>query len=150
MREAVDNRLALDQLTEDWAAVKRIPDQTGLSRAVWITENQGYPHDVRVKVSRLRSGRGRWPDAVFVSVRPVCHEIVSPGRRPELLADDLAEVCRWIELNRDVIIEFWDGAITPDEAIARLRPLPKSSAATAAVGGTGSISGMASPPKNQS
>jgi hypothetical protein len=42
--------IGLDGLTEDWAAVKRTPDQTGLSRAV--TENQGYPHDVRVKVSR--------------------------------------------------------------------------------------------------
>ena len=50
--------IGLDALTEDWAAVKRNPDQTGLSRAVWITENQGYPHDVRVKVSRSRSGRG--------------------------------------------------------------------------------------------
>jgi hypothetical protein len=43
--------IGIDDLTEDWAAVKRLPDQTGLPRAVWITENQGYPHDVRVKVS---------------------------------------------------------------------------------------------------
>ena len=44
--------------------------------------------------------------------------------RPELPAIELAEICRWIELNRDVIVEFWDGVITPDEAIARLRKLP--------------------------
>jgi hypothetical protein len=100
------SEIALDELTEDWAAVKRIPDQTGLSRAVWITENQGYPHDCRVKVSRLRSGRGHWPDAVFVSVRPVCEQILSSSGRRELPRNDLAEVCRWIELNRDVIIEF--------------------------------------------
>jgi len=118
------SEIALDELTEDWAAVKRIPDQTGLSRAVWITENQGYPHDCRVKVSRLRSGRGHWPDAVFVSVRPVCEEILSSSGRRELPTSDLAKVCRWIELNRDVIIEFWDGVITPDETIARLQKLP--------------------------
>jgi hypothetical protein len=116
--------ISLDAVTEDWAAVKRIPDQTGLQRAVWITENQGYPHDIRVKVSRMRSGRGRWPDAVFVSVRPSCTEIVPSGRQPELPTADLSEVCRWITLNRDVIIEFWDGVITPDEAIARLQKLP--------------------------
>jgi hypothetical protein len=116
--------LGLDELGEDWAAVKRLPDQTGLRRAVWITENQGYPHDVRVKVSRVRSGRGSWPDAVFVSVRPVCEEIVRSGRQPELPTDDLAQVCDWVVLNRDVIIEFWNGAITPDEAIARLQKLP--------------------------
>ena len=112
------------ELDEDWAAVKLIPRRTGLPRAVWITENQGYPHDVRVKVSRLRSGGGTWPDAVSVSVRPVCEEIVPPGRQPELPAADLAQVCRWIVLNHDVIIEFWNGAIDFLEAGARLRPLP--------------------------
>jgi hypothetical protein len=118
------SEIGLDELGEDWAAVKRTPDQTGLSRAVWITENQGYPHDVRVKVSQLRSGGGRWPDAVFVSVRPSCAEIVPPGRQPALPAADLAQVCRWIALNRDVILEFWDGTIAVDEALARLRRLP--------------------------
>ena len=118
------SEIALDELTEDWAAVKRIPDQTGLSRAVWITENQGYPHDCRVKVSRLRSGRGHWPDAVFVSVRPVCEEIVAAGRRPELPGADLALVCQWIGLNRDVIIDFWNGAIDYIDATARLQKLP--------------------------
>ena len=117
------SEITLDELTEDWAAVKRIPDQTGLNRTVWVTENQGYQHDVRVKVSRVRTGRGGCPDAVFVSVRPVCEEIVPPSRQPELPAGDLAEVCRWVDLNGDVIIEFWDGVITPDEAIARLEKL---------------------------
>jgi hypothetical protein len=81
--------LVLDQLTEDWAAVKLTPRGTGLPRAAWITEDQVYQHDVRVKVSRLRSGRGRWLDAVSVSVRPICEEIVPPGRQPELPTADL-------------------------------------------------------------
>jgi hypothetical protein len=46
----------IDDLTEDWAAVKLILRRTWLPRSVWITENQGYQHDVRVKISRLRSG----------------------------------------------------------------------------------------------
>jgi hypothetical protein len=113
----------LDDLTEDWAAVKLIPLRTGLPRAVWITENQGYPHDVRVKVSRLRSGRGTWLDALSVTVRPTCEEIV-PAGQPELPAADLALVRQWVELNRDVIIDFWDGAIDYLEAGARLQKLP--------------------------
>jgi hypothetical protein len=44
----------------------------------------------RVKVSRVRTGQGRWPDAVFVSVRPSCAEIVQPGRQPELPSGDLS------------------------------------------------------------
>ena len=118
------SELGLDELGEDWAAVKRIPHQTGLERSVWITENQGYPHDVRVKVSRVRGGGGQWPDAVFVSVRPVCAEIVRPGRQPELPTSELAEVCRWIALNHDVILDFWNGTIKPDEVIAWLQKLP--------------------------
>jgi hypothetical protein len=118
------SEIGLDDPTEDWAAVKLSPHRTGLPRAVWITENQGYPHDVRVKVSRVRSGRGTWPDAVSVSVRPTCAELVPPGRQPELPAADLALVCRWIVLNRDVILDFWDGAIDFLEAGARLQQLP--------------------------
>lgn len=114
----------LDLLTEDWAAMKLSPQRTGLPRAVWITEDQGYRHDVRVKVSRLRSGAGKWPDAVSVSVRPSCGEIVPAGRQPELPVADLVQVCHWITLNRDVIIDFWDGAIDFIEAGARLQKLP--------------------------
>ena len=89
-----------------------------------ITENQGYSHDVRVKVSRVRGGRGSWPNSVSVSVRPACEEIVSPGHQPELPFADLARVCAWIDLNRAVILDFWDGAIDFLEAGARLQSLP--------------------------
>ncbi|HEY1300761.1 MAG TPA: hypothetical protein VGF07_09705, partial [Stellaceae bacterium] len=98
----------------------RMPHQTGLPMAVWITENDGYPHDVRVEVSTLHGGRGSWQAAVSMAVRTVPREI-QPGTLP---AADVALVSRWIELNRAVIIDFWNQAITPDEAIARLRKLP--------------------------
>jgi hypothetical protein len=116
--------LGLDRLTEDWAAVKLLPRHTGLSRAVWITENQGYPHDARVKVSTLLGGRGTWREAVSVTLRPVCEEIALPGHQPLLPSAELAEVCRWIALNRDVILDFWDGTIAFDEVSARLQKLP--------------------------
>jgi hypothetical protein len=116
--------LSLDDLTEDWAAVKLLPRHTGLPRAVWITENQGYRHDVRIKVSTLRSGRGLWPDAVSVTVRPSCDEIVPPGHHPQLPTADLTLVCRWIALNHDVIVEFWDGVIAFDAVQPRLQLLP--------------------------
>jgi hypothetical protein len=108
------------ELNQDWAAVKLIPDDTGLPMAVWITENDGYPHDVRVKVSTLHGGRGSWRAAPSVGVRPQPHEIV-PG---SLSAADVALVTRWIELNRDVIIDLWDGAITPRQVYPRLQRLP--------------------------
>jgi hypothetical protein len=104
---------------EDWAAVKLLPRRTGLPMAVWITENEGYPHDVRVKVSTLHGGRGFWRSAPSVGVRPQPHEII-PG---SLTAADVALVSRWIELNRRVIIEFWDGVVEVVEAAAQLQKL---------------------------
>src|SRR4051812_49729879 len=111
---------AVETDVEDWAAVKLVPRLTGLPMAVWITENDGYPHDIRVKVSPLHGGRGSWRAAPSIGVRPQPHEI-SPGSLP---AADVALVSRWIALNRDVIVEFWDGAIDADEVMVRLRRLP--------------------------
>lgn len=100
---------------EDWAAVKLVPRITGLPMAVWITENDGYQHDVRVKVSPLHGGRGSWRTAPSIGVRPQPHEIV-PG---SLQAADVALVRQWITLNRDVILAFWDGLIDVDDVIAK-------------------------------
>lgn len=111
------SEIGLDDLTEDWAAVKLRPDITGLPMAVWITENDGYPHDVRVKVATIHGGRGSWRAAPSVAVRPTCREI-RPGSLP---AGDVALVCRWVELNRDVIVDFWDGVIDDQQVHARLR-----------------------------
>jgi hypothetical protein len=88
--------------------------------AVWITEKDGYPHDVRVKAATIQSGRGSWRASVSVGVRPQPHKIV----RGSLSAADFALVSDWIVQNCDVIIDFWDGKLDPDEALARLQRLP--------------------------
>jgi hypothetical protein len=92
----------------------------GLRRAVWITPNEGFAHDVRVRVSRIPGGRRRWIDAAPMAVRPTTRLVV-PGSLP---ARDAALVSRWIELNRDAIVDYWDGAIEIDEVLARLGPVP--------------------------
>jgi hypothetical protein len=66
----------LDDLAEDWAAMKVPPDDSGLPMAVWITENDGYPHDVRIKVSKPYSGHGSWRRD-SVSRRAVCRPPIS-------------------------------------------------------------------------
>lgn len=123
---AIKTGLSLDELTEDWAAVKFVPKETGLCRTVWITENQDYEHDVRVKVSRVRGGGGKWSDSISVLIRPICEEVrVYLHNQPrELPSDDLKEVCDWSALNRAVIIDFWDGVITTSDLVNRLQRLP--------------------------
>jgi hypothetical protein len=95
------------------------PRVIDLAMAVWITENDGYPHDVRVKVSTHHGGRGSWRTAPSIAVRPQPREMV-PGSLP---AADVALVIRWIDLNRDVIIDYWNGVIDLDEVKPRLQPI---------------------------
>jgi hypothetical protein len=88
--------------------------------AVWITPNEGFSHDVRVKVSRIHGGRGRSPDAALVAARLQPREIV-PG---SLTTADSAAVGRWIDLNQAVIVDYWHGSIDIDEVLQRLARLP--------------------------
>jgi hypothetical protein len=93
------------------------PELSGLPFIVWISEKGRARHDVRVKVApgpRVREF------VASVSVRPEV-EVVA-GALPDA---DLALLREWIDLNRDVIVRYWDGDIVyTDEALAALRPLP--------------------------
>ena len=109
-----------EPLAEDWAKVKLLPQRTGLPMAVWITQRDGYPHDVRVKVSRTHGGRGAWPDAISIAVRPV-PRVILPG---QLSAADFRVVSDWIALNHAVIIDYWEDRIDIYEALPRLQKLP--------------------------
>lgn len=120
MTHDLKDTTAAEAVAEDWAKVKLPPRLTGLPMAVWITENDGYPHDVRVEASTLHGGRGSRRTAPSMAVRPQPHEIV-PG---SLSATDVALVRRWIDLNREVIVDYWNGMIDFDEVKPRLRQVP--------------------------
>jgi hypothetical protein len=58
--------------------------------AAWITQNDGYPYDMRIKMSPLHGGRGSWRTAPSIAVRSASREVV-PGGLP---AADVALVLR--------------------------------------------------------
>src|SRR6516165_9161895 len=117
MTDNLKDTITTQAVAEDWAKVKLPPRLTRLPMAVWITENDGYPHDVWVKVSTLHVGGGCWRSAPSIAVRPQPHKIV-PGSLP---AADVALVSRWIDLNPDVIIDYWNGVTDFDEVKPRLQ-----------------------------
>jgi hypothetical protein len=92
---------------------------TGLPMVVWIGERDGLPHDIRVKVCRVHGDKMVWNDTASVAVRPQPRLVAG-----QLPAADLRLVSQWIELNRAVIVDYWDGAIFTDEMIQRLQRLP--------------------------
>jgi len=94
------------------------PERTGLPFVVFISQKGGARHDVRVKIAR--GPKVRPSEMATVAVRPkprVIRGVVDP--------DDLARLVEWIELNRDVLIDYWDGNIEyTEDAISALKPLP--------------------------
>jgi hypothetical protein len=114
---------------EDFFDVANLsPTLTGLPMVVWISERSRARHDARVKVSLVHGRRAHPDQTASVSVRPAVDVVAGPALDPR----DLVLVRRWIELNRDAILAYWNGDLLTDEAIARLRAIDAS-----AVAGTG-------------
>ena len=110
------SEIDFDAPEASFAMAKLVPRRTGLPMVVWITPNEGYPHDCRVKVARQHGDRGRWADSVSITVRPDQQLI---GR---LRADDFRLAAKWVRLNQAVILEYWDGVLDDiGDVLARLQ-----------------------------
>lgn len=114
----MDNAGTIDTFDEDLYLMANVhPKRSGLPFVVYISEKQGQ-HDVRVKVA---SGAKASDFVASVGLRPKI-EIVAG----DLSSADFELLRRWIELNRDVIIGYWDRTIEDTaDAIAALKPLPQ-------------------------
>lgn len=89
---------------------------TGLPFVVWISYKGGARHDVRVKVS---PGPKALPSQmVSVAIRPNVHVVEG-----EMSTSDLAVLTRWIELNHDVLVKYWEGEIDTKDAVDAIRPI---------------------------
>lgn len=94
------------------------PERTGLPFVVYISQKGGAWDDVRVKIARAPKVRAS--DMATVAIRPAVRVV-----RGALDPGDLADLSRWIDINRDVLIDYWNGDIAyTEDALAALRPLP--------------------------
>lgn len=102
-----------------YTMAKLVPRRTGLPMVVWITPNEGYPHDCRVKVARQHGDRGRWSESASITVRPA-QQLIG-----QLSTEDFRVAAEWIRLNQDVILEYWDGVLDDiGDVLARLQRVP--------------------------
>ena len=92
------------------------PKHTGLPFVVWISYRCGAQHDVRVKVSTgpkaLRS------EMAVVAIRPTVRLI-----KGSMSAGDIALLAHWVELNREVLVQHWDGEFDTKDALDAIRPV---------------------------
>jgi hypothetical protein len=93
------------------------PERTGLPFVVFISQKGGARHDVRVKLAR--GAKVHPSDMITVAVRPAPRIIRGRLNRQEF---DL--VRRWIELNMDVLVDYWNGDIEyTEDALDAIKPV---------------------------
>ncbi len=103
-----------DELDALFEMANLFPKHTGLPFVVWISTGQGVQHDVRVKVSR---GPKAIPSQMIsVALRPNVHIV-----QGAMTAADLALLERWIELNKEVILRYWEGSIDTIDAMKAIQ-----------------------------
>ena len=92
------------------------PKHTGLPFVVWISVKGGARHDARVKVS------------LHPKVQP--DELISVAIRPEVRVvegtmsqEHLTTLTEWIELNREMLLQYWDGEIDTVDAVSMIQKL---------------------------
>ncbi len=98
------------------------PERTGLPFIVFISQKGGARHDVRIKVAR--AARVRSSEMVTVAIRPSVRVV-----RGSLDAHDLDLLTQWIDLNRDTLIDYWNGIIEyTEDAMSAIKPVGAASA----------------------
>lgn len=95
------------------------PEVTGLPMVVWVSQRGRSRHDVRIKVSLVHGRRMDIDQTASVTVRPSVTVVAGAA----LAKDDLEAVARWIDRNREAIIDYWHERIYTNELLARLVPL---------------------------
>ena len=99
------------------------PRLTGLPMVVWLLERGRARHDARIKVSRTHGIRIDPTNTVSVAVRPAPRLPAPRLATGDLSRADLRVVAEWVELNRDVILDYWHGRIFTDELLQRIKSI---------------------------
>jgi hypothetical protein len=96
--------------------VNLFPDDTGLPVTVWVSPRGRARHAVRVTACRVPGNLTVPSNTAVLRIEP----------EPNLIADDLparylAPVLRWVALNREALLAYWEGAIGTGALMQRLQ-----------------------------
>jgi hypothetical protein len=93
------------------------PERTGLPFVVFISQKGGARYDARVELAR--GAKVRPSEMITVAVRPTPRII-----RGKINAQEFDLVRRWIELNMDVLLDYWTGDIEyTEDALNAIKPV---------------------------
>jgi hypothetical protein len=117
-RSGIGKRAAEAETEDLFEMANLYPDTTGLPMTVWISPRGNARHDVRVKVNVTHGNQMSIANTAVVGVRPTPRVI--SGR---LSAGDAQAVFRWIALNIDALVAYWEGHTDTARAIQAMKPL---------------------------
>ena len=92
------------------------PKHTGLPFVVWISVQGNARHDVRVKVSL--SPKAQPGEMISVALRPEVRVVDG-----DLSAEQFQLLTQWIELNREVLLQYWTGDIDIVDAVSLIQKI---------------------------
>ena len=117
-QRAITERAAAPDTEDDLFLMANLsPLFTGLPLVVWISTRGHARQDIRVKVSR---GQKAIPEELIsVALRPEVR-LIDDG---ELSAAELTALRKWVQLNWDVLLAYWNGELFTEQAIARLKAI---------------------------
>ena len=99
------------------------PEITGLDVTLWVSSRAKSRHGPRVKVAKKFGNNLNF--SITISNTP---EVTSHTEKfVDKLVDGktLQRIKRWIILNRELLLQFWNSEITEQELRAHIRKLPK-------------------------
>jgi hypothetical protein len=107
-----------DQEQDDlYEMANLFPRTTGLSMTVWVSPRGRARYAARIKVS-LSPGRMDIGHAAVVGIRPSPRLI-----QGTLVPADFDLVSKWIRVNEDVLMDFWNETIDSVELGSRLKKI---------------------------
>jgi hypothetical protein len=112
---------ATNPLDDPFLLMNLWPRNTGLPMVVWVAESGGMPPPVLMKVAQVHGDHRGFDDLAVVAVHP------SLEVRSGLLSDaDLGALRRWVDLNRDIILDYWNENIDSGEFVERMKRLSEN------------------------
>ena len=95
------------------------PSTTGLPMTVWVSPRGNAHHELRVRVNVTHGNQIDIADTAVVAVRPTPCVIAG-----QLSPAGAQAVFRWISLNTDALVAYWEGQIDTARLCQMLKPLP--------------------------
>ena len=117
MRNSTVPNETLEQNEESFFFMANLhPKRTGLPFVIWISEQSGREgHDVRVKVSLGPRMKATDP-LISVGLRPQTHIVEG-----KMNAAQFGLLKQWIELNREILIAYWEGRLDTGDFIEKIK-----------------------------